>query len=205
LDEFHLLVNVDESEQRGDRIASFLTRLSPTSSLDVGCSTGFLVRSLRKNGVEAFGLDVNGGEFLEDVGEYLSVVDAGRDRFPFSDNQFDLVTAITSLDYTKNYPHALDEICRVLRKEGKLLLTFATDPRYKFMARPNVFRKEVWIQELTKREFSFDQKLAREWNWEMGVKPATENSPIQHVPKSLLMLWRRLRGTSFGCVVATRK
>lgn len=202
MDEFHVLLNEDESEERGDRMASFLMRFSPKASLDIGCSSGFLVRALRGRGVESFGIDVDESRFLECVCDALFVADAGNEAFPFEDSCFDMVTANTSLDYVPNYRHALDETCRVLKRGGWLIVSFATDPRMKFEARPNVFSTREWIGELSTRGFTCNEKLASDYLWHLGTKPEIANSLLEYVPRSILSLWMMTRGSSFGCVIA---
>lgn len=202
MDRFHSLLNADESEDRGKRIASFLMRLSPERSLDVGCSSGFLVQSLRGLGVEAYGLDSQGSRFLEPAKQFLSGVDAGIDAFPFSESTFDLVTALTSLDYVHNFSHALDEIARVSSKNGYFVLTFGTDPRLQFEARPNIFKKERWVDELFERGFSCEAKLTEDYTYEVGIRPQIENTLARNVPRTILESWRRIRGSAFDCVIA---
>ncbi len=202
MDEVRALVNLDESERRGERIAKFLARFSPKTSLDVGCSSGFLVRALRKSGIEAYGLDNDGSRFSAGIREYLFLVDAGAGAFPFAEGRIDLVTALTSLDYVRDFRHALDEIKRVIRNNGWLVMTFATDPRLRFPARPSVFPTKVWTEELTKRGFSCSRRLASELDWELGAKPEIEGTFAERLPRSAVMLWRRVRGRSYDCIVA---
>ncbi|MFW5868584.1 MAG: class I SAM-dependent methyltransferase [Armatimonadota bacterium] len=91
-------------------------------ALDVGCGTGrMLARML------ALGLDAHGTEpapdmraaarwRLERLGHAPElVVDASAERLPFEAGAFDLVTAITVLEFVDELPAALREMARVCR------------------------------------------------------------------------------------------
>ena len=197
------MLNVDESQERGDRIASFLTRFSPKTSLDVGCSSGFLVRSLRDLGVEAYGVDVDGSRFLPEIRDSVSILDMSMSSLPFSEGRFDLVTALTSLDYMADFRHALDEIRRVTSRGGLFVMTFATNPEMNFSARPNVFSSQQWIQELKVRGFSVSRQLADDWIWEIGLRPEIAKRPTKHLPRSVLMYFRRMKGSSVDCLISS--
>ena len=88
--------------------------------LDIGCGWGRDVHILRKAyGANAIGIDNDyrrGYHRNEDIttdGRFLS----------FKDNSFDAVIAITTLGFVKEEELVLKEIRRVLKPDGKLLLT----------------------------------------------------------------------------------
>lgn len=96
-------------------------------ALDVGCGTGrMLARML------ALGLDAHGAEPAQDMREMVRrrleragrdpdrVVDASAEALPFEANAFDLVTAITVLEFVDDVPGALREMARVCR--GRVFL-----------------------------------------------------------------------------------
>jgi SAM-dependent methyltransferase len=91
-------------------------------ALDVGCGTGrMLARML------ALGLDAHGAEPAADMREVAQqrlqrlahdatrVIPAEAERLPFADGAFDLVTAITVLEFMEDVPRALREMARVCR------------------------------------------------------------------------------------------
>jgi SAM-dependent methyltransferase len=88
-----------------------------TTSLDVGCATGFLVEALRELGVDAQGSDIShyavehatpGAKGHLKVGNLL-------DGLPFEDGQFELVSTLEILEHLPpaDIPQALREIRRV--------------------------------------------------------------------------------------------
>ena len=93
--------------------------------LDVGCSTGTVLRSLwRDYSIEAHGLDVS----LRSLTSAASLFPEGRwyrgtvERLPFRKNYFDAVFAFDVLEHVSDFRGALSEIARVLRPGGTVLL-----------------------------------------------------------------------------------
>jgi SAM-dependent methyltransferase len=90
------------------------------TALDVGCATGFVVEALRELGVDAIGTDVSqwavdhpalGAQGHLVWGDLL-------DRLPFKTGQFDLVTALETLEHLppEAVPKAVAELRRVTRR-----------------------------------------------------------------------------------------
>jgi len=96
--------------------------------LDVGCGTGSLLERVINvfPGTHAVGMDpslemldmarrksLDGVDFMEGWAESM----------PFHDDSFDVVVSCNAFHYWRQPAMALDEIARVLRPEGKLLIT----------------------------------------------------------------------------------
>jgi SAM-dependent methyltransferase len=84
----------------------------PKTALDVGCGQGELVKWLRGEGVEAYGVDVASTSELEPA-EWFSYADARR--LPYRAKQFDLVTCTDVLEHIapEHVPLVLHELARV--------------------------------------------------------------------------------------------
>ncbi len=100
-----------------------LTR-SPKEVLDVGCGEGRFCRMLRNHGVAATGLDptpalIATARRRDPDGVYL---EAEAQLLPFRDESFDLVVSYLSLIDIPDFQTAIQEMVRVLRPEGALLI-----------------------------------------------------------------------------------
>ena len=91
------------------------------TTLDVGCATGFVVEALLELGMDAWGTDI--AQWA--IEHPAQGVPRGRlvwgdltDRLPFKTGQFDLVTALETLEHLppSSVPAALRELRRVTRR-----------------------------------------------------------------------------------------
>jgi SAM-dependent methyltransferase len=96
--------------------------------LDVGCGNGYVLLQYARNGAEVTGVDVTAtaidlsrkrfelgglcGTFVEIDGEHL----------PFSDDHFDIVCSMGVLHHISNPQTTVDEIYRVLKPGGRLIV-----------------------------------------------------------------------------------
>ncbi|MDX8394351.1 MAG: class I SAM-dependent methyltransferase [Mariprofundales bacterium] len=108
-----------------------LELLSGMQLLDVGCGTGALLQSLQNSApnISMFGIDPS-LEMLTAAREKLSAnpnetyLSAGwAEAIPFPDQSFDVIVSCSSLHYWQQAEVAFDEIARVLRPEGKVIIT----------------------------------------------------------------------------------
>ena len=100
--------------------------------LDVATGTGrlpgFLLEAPTFNG-RVVGLDASGkmlgfaAEKLRPFGHRASLVQQVADKLPFAANQFDLVTCLEALEFFPSDTAALQEMIRVLKPGGTLLVT----------------------------------------------------------------------------------
>src|SRR5262245_17553475 len=98
--------------------------LGPRSVLDVGCGEGRFCRMLRAEGVQAIGIDptealLDRARSSDPEGDYRT----GRaEALEFADERFDLVVSYLSLIDIPDYRAAIDEMHRVLKPGGSLLI-----------------------------------------------------------------------------------
>jgi methionine biosynthesis protein MetW len=117
----------DELKDRYRKVLKIFSRYKFDRILDVGCGDGNFsvllkeackakevygieisekdVESARKNGVKAYQLDIDEGDF------------------PFEDNYFDAIFAGEVIEHLYDTDHFLDEIYRVLKENGVFVLT----------------------------------------------------------------------------------
>lgn len=77
--------------------------------LDIGCGDGYFLRR-RKGYKERYGLDTLLGNTVTDT-------------LDFPDNFFDYVTMLAVIEHLSKPEKLVDEICRVLKPNGKLIIT----------------------------------------------------------------------------------
>lgn len=111
------------------KVAHILDK-KPSSVLDVGCAMGFIVRRLRKAGIDAWGLDISSyalSKAPEDVKPYLVLGSA--DNLPFDDKRFDLVFSSGVLEHIPDdkLRKAIKEMTRVANR-GLIGVACLDDP-----------------------------------------------------------------------------
>lgn len=91
--------------------------------LDVGCGFGELIAVLREFGFEVYGLVATKYETDECKRKGLNVIqhDASK-KFPYKDAYFDHVLSIGSIEHIPDWGNSLNEMHRVLKKNGNLLI-----------------------------------------------------------------------------------
>lgn len=111
------------------------------SVLDAGCGTGIFSIIFANNGAgQVTGIDISNGSLetarnLKDKFQLQNTCFRKEDmlNLPFPDNSFDIVWAWGTVHHTTDPLRAIDELIRVLKKEGSLLLAVYTRTRLTFL------------------------------------------------------------------------
>lgn len=113
-------------------------------TLDIGCNKGLFLMYCSK---ESVGIDIDKLMLEEAKKKGLNVIyhDA-EEKLPFDDNEFDAVNIRQCIEHISNPLKVLKEIYRVLKPEGKIVLTFHDLKHYKW----NWFGNPFHITPLTK-------------------------------------------------------
>lgn len=100
--------------------------------LDVGCGGGRTIQKLATSAGQGtvYGVDYANGSVAASRAKNAKLVEAGRveikqasvSQLPFPDNKFDLVTAVETQYYWPDLPKTMQEILRVLRPGGTLII-----------------------------------------------------------------------------------
>ena len=87
--------------------------------LDLGCGTGISTRQIAEIGGAVIGCDIDGQMIAEakKLNDRLEYLVAGAEKLPFSDNEFDAMTAFSAFHWFAN-EKALSEIKRTLKSNG---------------------------------------------------------------------------------------
>ena len=96
--------------------------------LEIGCNRGSIVKRLQDLGVDAYGVDINSGAIADGLTDNLSIMDATDLKFP--DNSFDKVYSLHTIEHIPDLKRALAEMERVLKPNGRLVLTYPIEPSF---------------------------------------------------------------------------
>lgn len=107
-----------------------LARLPPSTAdvLDVGCGTGLLLERLFRERPSAKLTGVDASTAMLDVARdrlptEVTLVEGNAEALPFADRSFDVVTSSSVLHYLREPSRGLEEMLRVLRPQGMLIVT----------------------------------------------------------------------------------
>lgn len=98
--------------------------------LDVGCGNGYVLSRYAREGAEVYGIDITETAVrlsrmrFELFGLSGNFRVANAEQLPFKDNSFDCVCSMGVLHHTPDTQKALEEVHRVLKPGGKVILMF---------------------------------------------------------------------------------
>ena len=108
--------------QKYEQALRDVTKPSPVI-LDVGCGVGQVVRSLAEKGCQALGVEVSEANLAlarEHPGDF-HLYDGST--LPFADHTVDVVGAFNVLEHVEDPVALLDEMTRVLRPGGRIVIS----------------------------------------------------------------------------------
>ena len=139
-------------ERSFDRIRAYA---QDRRTLEVGCGTGLILRDTHTVAAHATGLDLSHGMLQLARKRNLSVLQGSATDLPFEDNCFDLVYSFKVLAHVPDLPKALEEMARVTRPGGKLVLEFYNRDSLRYLIRrlrpagtigPNTTEEDVYTR-----------------------------------------------------------
>jgi SAM-dependent methyltransferase len=155
--------------------------IHPTSVLDAGCAMGFLVESLRKKGVQSFGIDISEYAIQKvhpDVRPYCQVASI-TDAFP---QRYDLIVSIEVLEHmpkeqaeisVQNFCSATDDV-----------LFSSTPFDYKEITHFNVQPPEYWAEQFARNGFFRDVDYDASYITPWAVRYRRSTEPVQRIVRA---------------------
>ncbi|MFW6135501.1 MAG: methyltransferase domain-containing protein [Chloroflexota bacterium] len=163
--------------------------------LDVATGTGRLPRALLRQPPfrgRVIGLDLSRGMLRQAVrrtaqfADRLTFIWQEAGRLPFEDSAFDAVTCLESLEFMPDPEHVLEELVRVLRPGGVLLVTNRVGPDAKFLPGrafdPDTFEdmlRELPLEEVKTKRWQVDYNLV--WAVKTGEPRGGGIHPLQEI------------------------
>jgi len=93
--------------------------------LDGGCSWGYGTRFFRQKCEHTYGIDTN-EDFIKVAALRYPQIQfqmSGLEKMPFQDDYFDVVVLNDVIEHVADEKESLEEVCRVLKEGGSLILT----------------------------------------------------------------------------------
>ncbi len=132
--------------------------------LEVGCGQGLFLARLNKHyGIKGTGIDVSRAS-IEYANKHYKKVDlsfklSSGGEIPFKSNSFDFVVTFDVLEHIENQKEAVEEMIRVLKPGGKLLIyTLNKDDKYTLDWLREKMGADIYSRALHKRELFVDTK-----------------------------------------------
>lgn len=131
------------------KVLEIFANLSPGKVLDAPCGYGALAFHLNNMDFQVFCLDLYRDGFQEKGTPFVKA--DLNDNLPFGDNSFEYVACIEGIEHLENPHFLIREIARVLKREGRLILSF-----------PNILSIKSRIRFLFYSYFSFFRDIKEE-------------------------------------------
>lgn len=185
-DAYYYQHNCGNPYQRNEMWLNFFGKIAqkikedfqPGSVLDAGCALGFLVESLRRVGVQAYGVDIS--EFAiqnahESIKAYVSV---GSVTAPFA-QKYDLIVSIEVLEHLAK-ADAEAAIANLCQHTDDILFS-STPFDYKEVTHYNVQPPDYWMEKFAKygfiRDLDYDASYITPW----AVRLRRRREPLQRI------------------------
>ncbi len=107
---------------RSEKVLEFLRPEADDRILEIGCNTGWLVRKIMGYSNNVVGVDINFAGLRIANMDNLLCMDASN--LGFSDNSFDKVVCLHTIEHVQEVYKALEEMCRVLKPSGSIILIY---------------------------------------------------------------------------------
>lgn len=121
--------------------------------LDLGCGRGVYLGALQKFCRYVFGLDISFESLKASKGcGYAGFALAEAVKMPFADDSLDYVFSTEVLEHIENYRGMINEISRILRKNGRVFVTTTSYTRYGYKFFQSAV-KDIYLRRIDSKRF----------------------------------------------------
>jgi ubiquinone/menaquinone biosynthesis C-methylase UbiE len=147
-------------------IEKLIKKVENKFAVDLGIGTGLFTKILREKGYKVIGIDISDEMLKIAKNRGFEVIKHDLNNpLPFNDESFDFVFSMTSIEFLKNPENLVEEVYRILKKDGEfLLITLNSLSLWAFVRRVKglfiknyVFKKGRFYSPNRLRKF-FDEK-----------------------------------------------
>ncbi len=107
------------------RVRKYLDPQPQEKILEIGCGRGYTTKKIQEIVPQTFGIDLNEKAVQNGVARNLQTMNAESLQFP--DNTFDKIYSFHTIEHIPNIAKALQEMARVLKPGGKVLLVYPVE------------------------------------------------------------------------------
>lgn len=135
------------SDEVGDKAISVAMVQPGKLAADIGAGTGFIAGGLIKRGLKVIAVDQSKAMLLEMKQKFSSVIESeycvgDAEHLPISDKVVDFVFANMCLHHVPSPSAAIDEMVRILKSGGKLVVTDLDKHDFQFLKKE---RRDHWL------------------------------------------------------------
>jgi SAM-dependent methyltransferase len=201
-------------------ITKIAKKLGAKEVLDVGAGSGWLVKSLRKNGFKACGIDNSPLAIKKGLVKKGQAI-----NLPYASNRFDLVTAVSLIEHLNSFQAEkfLREVKRVLKPKGYLFLITPNyssptrliqgkrwygflDPTHLRFYTPFSLKKLLIKNGFYNLKFTFPAPEAESFDWTIPKIFKKLPKPIKYFINFLaISTWLALLKNSFSVLAQSKK
>ncbi len=111
--------------RREIKLLELIGNVTDKKILDVGCASGYFGGKLERMGAKVTGIDSSGSAIrkAKRIMTNALVVDLNEKNVPLESNSFDIIVASEVIEHLINPLNTLNELNRILKKNGMLLVT----------------------------------------------------------------------------------
>jgi SAM-dependent methyltransferase len=165
----------------------------PGKMLDVGCGTGWFMFEMRKQGWDVHGVEISAA--AADVGRKaagLNIFSGTLEEAKFPDDSFDYIRSNHSFEHISNPGPTLDEIHRILKPGGKLMIGVPNVTGLN----ARIFKKYWWYLGAPVHTFNYSVKTLSEMlkKHRFAVQKVTYNSDFSGILGSAQIWTNRNNG-----------